>query len=245
MFEIKSFKLNIVIGSAAAIAVFITILYMGMFNTGKYSPEIVTACDQSEYVFLPDSSSVLIGSNSRVKYHCNKITGTRNVVLQGSAFVDVKNIGKKFKVDIIGGQILVEGTQFYVHAYTDNYVNVDCVEGEINFKYGRFETKLQKGQGIKVFEGSVTGPYSIECEKSRDKIQGNFFFKKVSMKELFYLIEKYFDYSVEFDRYIGKQNFSGSLQMNNLNNCMHIVSTAMNFEYVVDENKKVIHVTSQ
>jgi hypothetical protein len=65
------------------------------------------------------------------------------------------------------------------------------------------------------------------------------------MKELFYLIEKYFDYSVEFDRYIGKQNFSGSLQMNNLNNCMHIVSTAMNFEYVVDENKKVIHVTSQ
>jgi ferric-dicitrate binding protein FerR (iron transport regulator) len=238
--EFKSSRLNIFIGSGAAIAVFFTILYIGMFNTGKYSPEIETGIDETELVLMPDSSMIFLNSSSKVKYHCNKLTGNRNVVLHGEALFEV-NSGKRFRVDFDGGQINVSGTSFYLVAYNDQHVSVDCIEGSLKFSYGRYGVDLEEGQGVKVFKGIVTGPYFVDKKNINERMQGIYHWDKIDVEELLFHIGCRFNYNIEYERHVGKRNFSGKIDLSELHNSLSIVSYAMDLDYEINsENQTII-----
>ncbi len=239
MVEVNSSKINIVIGSVAAVAVFFTILYIGMFNTGKYSPDITTGITENKVVVMPDSSLIHLSSNSIVKYHCNKFTGNRNVVLKGEAFFEV-NEGRKFKVDFQGGNLFVNGTKFNVIAYSEQYIKVDCVEGGVDFKYGRYSISLKQGQGIKVYKGIITGPYSVEETFALEQLNNIHSWDRISVEELFFLLGSKYNYEIILDRHAGKRNFTGQIDMSDLQNSLSIISHAMDLDYFVDEENQTI-----
>lgn len=242
--EKSSVKINIIVGSLAAAAVFLVIFYLGMFNTGKYSPEIIAGLSETQLIYLPDSSTVTLNSNSKLKYHFNKFTGERGVVVNGEAYFNVKK-GRKFIVDFDGGSVKVLGTEFNVVAYSNEFINVDCTVGKVQFKVNRTVVKLTEGQGVKVFKGVVTGPYFIDPALVKERKNGLYYWDKVSLDELIHLIGYKFGLKVIIDENTARRNFSGKIDLTNLNNCLNIVSYAMDLRYFIDSEAKTISVNAK
>lgn len=237
-------RINLIVGSMAAAAVFLFIFYLGMFNTGKYSPEIKAGFARTEFVYLPDSSTVALNSNSEMKYHYNKFTGERNVVVNGEAYFNVQK-GRKFIVDFDGGSIKVLGTEFNVVAYSNDYINIDCTKGKVQFKIDKKVIKLNEGQGVRFFNGVITGPYSIDPLLVKERIKGLYYWDKVRLDELIHLIGYRFGYKVIIDSETALRNFSGKIDLTNLHNGLNIVSYAMDLKYFINEEDQTITVNAK
>ena len=235
---------NLMVGWMAAAAVFLVVMYLGMFNTGKYSPEFYTSYTEMELVNLPDSSTVTLNSNSKMKYHYNKFTGERNVVLNGEAFFEVQK-GRKFIVDFDGGSLNVIGTKFNVMAYNPNYLNIDCTEGRVEFHFGKQIVILNAGEGAKVYYGQISGPFRSESERIVEHVKGLYFWNKVSVDELVHLIGFRFGYNIILHPDVAKRNFSGKIDLSDLHSALNIVSYAMDLKYIVDDEGQTITVNAK
>ncbi|WP_303919482.1 FecR family protein [Draconibacterium sediminis] len=82
---------------------------------------------------LPDSSLIILNSDSRIRYSIDGESGIREVFLEGEAWFDVaKNRKKPFVVHTPFYDVNVVGTQFNVKAYDcDNYITTTLEEGQI------------------------------------------------------------------------------------------------------------------
>ncbi|HPR31035.1 MAG TPA: FecR domain-containing protein [Prolixibacteraceae bacterium] len=232
-------RLNGFVGFASAAAVFFAILYLGMFSTGKYSPEISAGIARVETVELPDGSQVWLNSNSNLKYHVNKFTGERNIVLDGDALFDVEK-GGKFLVNFSGGTVKVKGTEFYVSAYTADMIQVDCIDGLVEVSLNGSEYRLGKNTGIKMYRGSVSKPYAVSASEVNERLDGIFYWNSVTLQEVFDRIGYRFGYSIHPDASLLRRNFSGRLELNDLQECLMVVSTAMRMDYTINEENKQI-----
>jgi transmembrane sensor len=235
----RSSKLGFWVGSASAAAIFIALLSIGMFNTGKYSPEIQVPVAQFREISLPDESKVMLSSNSMAKYHYNKITGERNVVLDGEAYFDVKK-GRKFTVDFGNGSIKVLGTSFNVSAYGPRLTEICCKTGKLEISLNGQKYKLTGGQAIKQFNNFVTGPYPVDTSDINNRQFGLFNWNVVQLNELMELIGYRFGYDVELHGSLLQRNFTGKVELNSLEESLMIIGYAMNIDYTIDESRKVI-----
>ncbi|MGF7139359.1 FecR family protein [Roseimarinus sediminis] len=240
----KRVKISLFIGSSAAAAVFLVILYIGMFNTGKYSTPLVTAVEQVDQLILPDSSLVVLNSNSNVRYHYNKLTGERNVLLSGEAYFSVKD-GKKFTVDFAGGSIKVDGTAFNVVAYDENYLHFACISGRIKVDLKRKNFLLREGETLKVFNGNAPVKELIEPELILKRMQGRYYWNRVPVEELLYFIGKRFAYQLTYSQYQGERNFSGKIDLSDLDNALDIIAFAMDLQFTVDHERQTIKVDAK
>ncbi|HOO84446.1 MAG TPA: FecR family protein [Prolixibacteraceae bacterium] len=235
----KVVRINFWLGTVAASLVFLFVLYMGMFKIGRFSPEIKTATLQNEKVYLPDSSMLVVNSNSCAKYHYNKFTGNRNIQINGEVFFDVRK-GKSFSVDFKGGNVSVLGTKFNVVAYSPNYLHLECYEGSVVFKRNRNEYILKAGEGMIAFNDSVSEIYTLDKTSFYDKLNGIYYWDKISLGELANFIEMRFNYRVDIDNSIAQRNFSGKIDLADLNNGLNIVSYAMDLIYTVNHEENII-----
>lgn len=240
----KRVKISLFIGSSAAAAVFLVILYIGMFNTGKYSTPLVTEVEQIDELILPDSSLVVLNSNSNARYHYNKFTGERNVLLSGEAYFRV-NEGKKFTVDFDGGSVKVDGTEFNVVAYDDNYMHIACISGRIKVDLKRKNYLLRSGETLKVFKGNTPLKELAEPELILKRMQGMYYWNRVPVEELLYFIGKRFAYQLTYSQYQGERNFSGKIDLSDLDSALNIIAFAMDLKFTVDHEKQTIKVDAK
>ncbi|MBN2639676.1 MAG: FecR domain-containing protein [Bacteroidales bacterium] len=240
----KRVKISLFIGSSAAAAVFLVILYIGMFNTGKYSTPLVTEVDQVDELILPDSSLVVLNSNSNVRYHYNKLSGERNVLLSGEAYFCVKD-GKKFTVDFAGGSVKVDGTAFNVVAYDENYLHFACISGRIKVDLKRKNFLLREGETLKVFNGNAPVKELIEPELILNRMQGRYYWNRVPVEELLYFIGKRFAYQLTYSQFQGERNFSGEIDLSDLDNALDIIAFAMDLQFTVDHERQTIKVDAK
>lgn len=237
-------RFNWIIGAVAAVVVFGLIMYVGMFNTGKYSPDIFTGVNQTDTLILPDNSRIILNSNSKVKYSYNKFTRDRDVYLNGEAFFEVQK-GKRFNLEFNGGKISVLGTSFDVIAYHDNFIQVDCVTGRVEVEINDQKLLLTKGYGLKYFNGNLDGPYEIDQDNVVQRVAGLYYWKKVSVEELLHVISQRFNYTLEYTEGLEGRNFSGKIDLNNLKDCLNIVSYAMELRYTIDEKTQTIKINAK
>lgn len=240
----KTIRFNFFTGSVAASIVFLVIMYVGMFKTGKYSPNYITGILESQCVVLPDSSSIYVNSNSLAKYHYNKFTGNRNVMVKGDVFFDVKS-GKRFMVDFDGGSVKVLGTKFNVVAYKKDAINVECIEGMVEFKFNRAFYTLHQGEGIKVYNDQIGAIYSFNTLNYTERLNGIYQWDKISINELFSFIGNRFAYEIAIEKSIADRNFSGKIDLSDLESGLNIVSFAMDLKYKLNEESKTISVNAK
>jgi len=112
--------------------------------------EVKTNPGMTASVILPDSSVVILNSESSLTYPSSFSDKERRVILKGEAYFSVtKNKNKKFIVNTAGNaQIRVYGTEFDVEAYPDmGIVNATLVSGKVSFVYpGQSEVVMKPGQ---------------------------------------------------------------------------------------------------
>jgi transmembrane sensor len=236
-----NWKVASMLTAAAAV---IYILWMGFQENKKYSPEIHTSIAETQKCWLPDSSKVQLNANSSITYNYNKLTGERNVIVKGDAMFDVVK-GKKFVVGFNGGQVKVTGTSFYVSAYSADLTEVDCSDGTVEVTLNNQLYLLHKGKGVRMYKGNVTGPYLCDENDVKEKLNGVFYWDRISLPEIADLIGYRFGYKAIIDPSLQNRNFSGRLDLNELQQGLMVVSMAMNVGYNIDEGRKIISIDAK
>ncbi|MDA3818209.1 MAG: FecR domain-containing protein [Prolixibacteraceae bacterium] len=237
----KFSKASLIIGSIAAVFVFVFILYTGMFNTGKYSPDVNSGIASVKEYFLPDSSVVYLNSNSTIKYHYNNFTGERNVVLKGEALFDVKE-GRRFIVEFEGGKAKVLGTVFNISAYSGNYMQFDCAEGsiELNLDVQRKRIRLSEGEGFYVSNEQISGLHDVNIDSIYERMNGIYHWETIRLDHLLSFISLRFGYSYDFRNIDPARKFSGKVDLTDMNTGLNIVSYAMGIDYSVSDEEKTV-----
>jgi len=233
-----------IISLVSAAAIIVLIVWLNLDKNQKYSPEISTSVAENETCWLPDSSKIQLNSNSSVNYLYDKLTGERNVFLKGDAMFEVEK-GKKFKVVFDGGEVRVTGTSFYVSAYSPEFLQVDCSEGSVEVTLSNHDYLLSKGKGIRIYKGKVTGPYSCDDFEVRERLNGLFYWNRISLPEIADLIGYRFGYKAIIAPALRGRNFSGRLDLNELQQGLLVISMAMNIEYLIDEDHKTISLNAK
>jgi ferric-dicitrate binding protein FerR (iron transport regulator) len=235
--------LYVTISVVVAATVIYMIFYLGFNSPPAYSPETVTQFGEVQQCWLPDSSSIELNSNSSIRYNYSKLTGHRNIILKGDALFKVKK-GKDFIVSFFGGEVTVKGTSFYISAYTPNLLQVDCIEGAVDVALCSQTISLTKGQGIKSFKGKLSERYLCNEQDVRNRLDGLYYWDKVSLAEIDELAEYRFGYNILLEPGLESRNFSGQLDFTNINGCLLIISMAMNVIYTIDEERKTISINA-
>jgi transmembrane sensor len=228
--------------SAAAVIVFV--LWFGLNKIEKYSPAITTSIAENKTCWLPDSSKVQLNFNSSLTYNFNKLTGKRNVIVNGDALFEVKK-GKEFIVGFSGGQVKVKGTAFYVSAYSSDWLQVDCFEGAVEVTIKNQNFIINKGKGIRMYKEKITGPYFCDESDIRDRLNGVFYWSRISLSEIADLIGYRFGYTTIIDSSLQNRNFSGRLDLNELQQGLMVISMAMNVDYIINEDQKTISLNAK
>lgn len=116
-------SISLIIAALASILYFI-----------KQAPLLeITTTDQTQEVWLPDSSHVLLNKHSNLVVEAGYLGENRKVSLKGEAFFKVRsNPQSPFSVRSYGVSTTVLGTEFNIKARTDSAITVSVVEGKVN-----------------------------------------------------------------------------------------------------------------
>jgi transmembrane sensor len=232
------------LASLAAAAIVYVVFYFGFTYSPKFSEEKTSQLGQVIKYWLPDSSLVELNSNSSIKYSFNKLNGSRSVMLKGDALFDVKK-GKEFLVEFYGGEVKVLGTSFYISAYSPNMVQIDCIDGAVEVSLNNQIFTLNKGVGIKSFKGVNSSLYPCNEEDVRKRLEGIFYWDKITLAEIDELAEYRFGYSILLAPGLENRNFTGQLDLNDLHQSLMIISMAMNVNYSIDQERKTISINAK
>ncbi len=112
----------------------------------EYS-EIVVPRGAEYSLILSDGTTVILNSETRMRFP-NTFTGTeRKIFLSGEAYFDVvRDENHPFLVEFQGGNIRVLGTQFNVKAYMGQNTFATLVSGKVEVSSGRDSVLLQPGE---------------------------------------------------------------------------------------------------
>ena len=225
--------------SGAAAAVIIVLL--GLFQSGIFAPVEQNMMATNQTVWLPDSSMVLLNSRSKVEYNYQLIGGKRQIKLDGEAYFKVEK-GKPFQIDFPGGKLQVLGTEFNLSAYSEDFVQVDCVSGKVEIEMAGGKVTLVKNQGMSFVGGKLEGPFPVSEKDVQNHLDGYYNWENKSLEQLFRYIGYRFGYSVEVSASVKNRNFGGTIPLKNMQQSIDVLSAAMQLKVEINEAKKQIKV---
>ena len=179
--------------------------------------ELVVGKGAEFSIMLSDGTQVWLNADSRLKFPVTfSKNGVRRVYLQGEAYFDVSaDENHPFVVTAASTDIMVYGTEFNIHARTDDYVRTTLVSGSVSVSVegDTCQTCLTPGQTAKVNlqNGSVTlNEDPIELYVGWK--QGKYYFEEIQLKDLFAELSLWYDVDVVFtDESLEHECFSGCL----------------------------------
>ena len=179
--------------------------------------ELVVGKGAEFSIMLSDGTQVWLNADSRLKYPVTfSKDGVRRVYLQGEAYFDVSaDENHPFVVTAASTDITVYGTEFNIHARTDDYVRTTLVKGAVSVSVegDTCQTCLTPGQTVKV--NLQNGSITLKEEPIELYVgwkQGKYYFEEIPLKDLFAELSLWYDVEVVFtDESLEHECFSGCL----------------------------------
>ena len=185
--------------------------------------EIIVPRGNRMKVVLPDSTSIWLNNETKLKYASNFSSTNREVELSGEGYFDVHHDAKHPFVVKVGKQrIQVLGTRFSINAYPDDdVIETSLLSGSVAFQYknednGNAEVKLDPG-------------YSLFYSKqdnhiSTQKIQSSYYqywengvyaFKDERLDNLSVKIKRIFNVELVFEnKFLSSKTYTGTISIN-------------------------------
>jgi len=130
------------------VAASVLLLAFFFFPSGDKEVSLNTTLAEIQNVDLPEGSSVVLNSESRLSYNKKAFGENRILKLTGEAFFKVKR-GSSFKVQTPHGTVEVLGTSFNVYS-RDSIFSVECKTGKVAVTSTQKKTILEKNQAVKI-----------------------------------------------------------------------------------------------
>lgn len=185
--------------------------------TSVASAEMRTAIGEQRTFDLSDGSQVVLGTASMLRLADGFGTSTREVFLEGQAFLRVKHDSTRpFVVNAGGTRATDLGTAFEVRAYPNEGVRVAVTEGMVEVRRDsgvRDSTVLQPGD---VAEVPASGETVVRRQQNVERLlewtRGQLVFENAELSDVGRELERWYDVQVRFeDPSITSLHFSARL----------------------------------
>lgn len=192
-------------------------LFQGMGKEIHYS-EIIVPPGQMTQIKLSDGSKIWLNSGSVFKYPTEFDKSTREVFIDGEAFMEVaKNPHKPFVVNTHKFSVEVLGTSFNIDAYSDdNKADVTLVEGSVllSSKEKNWKKKMVPGQIASIKNGELPLVSEVNTEFYVSWTEGKIVFRKESLETIAKKLERWYNVEIKFKSdELKKLEFSGTFLM--------------------------------
>lgn len=213
--------------------------------------ELTTPKGGTYSIALPDGSRVWLNSASRLRYPSRFSSDSREVILEGEAFFEIKEQMTKaqervpFYVQTTGQTVQVLGTQFNVSAYTDEpETKTTLVAGAVQIVnlQANIVKKLRPGQQSKV-RGPVTETYEVEVQKDIAWKDGRFYFSHTPFEDLMRQMARWYDVEIVYQGKIPNETFSGEMSRDlTLGAALNLLNvSAVHVQVAAEGNRLVVH----
>ncbi len=227
----KEVRIYMVAGMAAAILMLMGIIYV--FRLQMEIKTFRTGTGERMTVMLPDSSKVILNSESFLEFDPERWKNKRVVSMEGEAFFSVKN-GMSFIVGTQLGDIRVVGTKFSVIARNSDY-KVYCFQGKVRVR-PRKKTQsvvLVQGQFTRRLEDdSMAAPRPFDRERVASWRNGRVSFVNVPFDEVLFAFKKHYHIEIRSEDLSGR-HYTGYFPHDDMNKALELICTPMNLRYKI------------
>lgn len=229
--------------------------YLGFSGklTGENSQivQIYQESGVSEEIGLPDGSSVVLNSNTRIRYPARFKGKKRFVELEGEAYFDVaSHRTKAFVVKTSDLEVEVLGTRFNVHAYPfDNFSETVLLSGKVrisrlNPKSGKVQRVVlspdHKARFLKDEERFVLDKVYAESETSW--INGTLSIENETLENLISLLEKKYKVDILLgDENAGTYRINMKIDNEPLEEILVIIKKTLPVDYTLNGKQVILH----
>ncbi|WP_051286585.1 FecR family protein [Salinimicrobium terrae] len=218
-------------------AVLVVVLATGMFFFLNKQERISTGTAEITLLDLPDESSIILNSDSRISYQPEIWGSERTIKLVGEAFFKVET-GGDFTVKTENGKVKVVGTAFNVRSRNDEF-RVWCYEGAVKVSFGDKEFLLKERQAFFGTQDTISKVLKFNEEIPVWAIQESTF-EAVPLREVIRELEEQFDIEISTKNVNLEQLFTGSFSHSDMELALKAVTVPLQLQYVTEADKKIV-----
>ncbi|MCW0484498.1 FecR family protein [Gaoshiqia sediminis] len=188
-------------------------------------------------IVLPDSSTVILNSGSKLTFNTDFRNGTRQLFLDGEAYFSVrKDPRNPFRVKTETIEVEVLGTEFNLMAYANEAISsTTLVSGSLRVSSENNSYKIEPNQKL-VFDkvDKQTNLFNLsDLSPETAWTEGRLVFRNQSLEELELKLERWFDVEIEFaDEQVKSRRFTGTLTRESI---LEVIAYLGNSKYVAYE----------
>ena len=163
--------------------------------------EIIVPSGGEYSLLLADGTTVILNSQTRLRFPDSFTGKVRRVYLSGEAYFDVvRNENHPFLVEFEGGKVCVLGTRFNVKAYRGKNTFTTLVSGKVKVASARDSVLLQPGELCEM----DASDFSLAVREADMMVElawknGEFVFKNVSLGQIMDELARWYDAEIEYD----------------------------------------------
>ncbi|MFC7358504.1 FecR family protein [Jejudonia soesokkakensis] len=226
------------LSTALKIAAVLVVLVMGYLFISNLDTKVETAIAENKSVVLPDTSEVILNSNSQMTYKKKNWEENRSLTLQGEAFFKVAK-GKQFDVETALGHVRVLGTQFNVFSRDRNF-RVYCYEGLVEVHIGEQKIQLPAGHSLKWSGGIITTSTNTDAQ-SPSWTEEESSFENDSLSFVLKELERQYKVTVDASKVTTSIKFTGSFTHTNLEIALRSICEPLQIEYTIDDSNILLN----
>jgi transmembrane sensor len=220
--------------AASVLVLFLAGIYLYKKN-GLKIVEVKTIAGEVKIIFLPDSTSIWLNSNTTIRYAERNFSQDRRVELSGEAFFSVKNIeGNEFQIVYDSTILITDSGEFNIQSYDrKNEKTVTISEGAAKFLDLRKDGLIMKGTtGQRIVSLNGYGILSLEINQDvnfKSWLTGTYAFDNIPASAVAELLSK--DQGIEVhipDKELRYQFLSGIYESCNAERLMHHLMNELN-----------------
>lgn len=213
--------------------------------------EVYVPKEQRNRIVLPDSSVVWLNADSKLQYRENEQEHTREVVLDGEAFFDIKqDAGKPFIVKAGKSITTVLGTSFNIKAYKkDGNVQITVATGKVQVQDEMKRlTVLTPNKQIRLKEKQdVAIETSVNAAISNAWIDGAFEINNETFDAVANTLSRKYNVSFHFENEsLRKCTFIAGFDKHaSLHRVLELLCKINNSAFSISEDQKEVYITGE
>jgi ferric-dicitrate binding protein FerR (iron transport regulator) len=164
---------------------------------------------------LDDGTVIWVNAATTLRFPTNFLDNTRDIYLNGEAYLEVAKNTKPFIVHLQDANIKVLGTSFNVNTYNPNKIQVALVNGAIRMEMPNDSVQLTPGKELTVLPGKLPEISTFDQETLLSWRQGLHFFHNTALAEIMEVLPRWFGKVVVMDNPTKKNaRFTGVINRN-------------------------------
>ncbi|SFW90537.1 FecR family protein [Chitinophaga sancti] len=191
---------------------------------------------------LDDGTIIWLNSATTLRFPITFLDATREIYLNGEAYLEVAKNTKPFIVHLQDASIKVLGTSFNVNTYNPNKIQVALVNGAIRMEMLNDSVQLIPGQLMTVLPGKAAEICTFDEETLLSWRKGVYLFHDTYLSEITQVLPRWFGKTVIMD-YPARKNvrFTGVINRNKpLEESLELLKATNGLDYYI--KKDTIHI---